>query len=255
MSLLFGLPSKGRIHEETINWLAGAGLALKRTGDGRGYRASLDGLQGVEVRLLSASEIASSLEAGAIHAGITGLDLLHERAGGLGLLVRPLKGLAFARARVIVAVPEGWVDVETMADLVDVAARHFERTRARLRVATKFRELARRFFAEMGMRDYRIVTSQGATEGAPASGVADLIVDLMETGATLAANHLKILEDGLILESQAVLAGSLAASWAAESIATFRKLMGLAGMPVDRAEMFASAVEAQIKPSSQGAPA
>lgn len=243
MSLLLGLPSKGRIHDETVRWLGGLGLVLKRTGDGRGYRASLDGLQGVEVRLLSAGEIAAHLQAGGIHAGVTGLDLLHERAGGLGPFVRPLKGLGFARARVIVAVPEGWVDVETMADLVDVAARHLEGTGARLRVATKFRELARRFFAQMGMRDYRIVASLGATEGAPASGVADLIVDLTETGATLAANHLKILDDGLILESQAVLAGSLVAPWAAESVSTFRTLMGLAGMPADRAEAFASAAE------------
>jgi ATP phosphoribosyltransferase len=241
VTLVVGLPSKGRIHDETVKWLATLGLVFKRTGDGRGYRGTLEGLPGTEVRLLSASEIASHLEAGAVHAGVTGLDLLHERAGGLGPLVRPLKGLGFAKARVIVAVPDGWVDVETMADLVDVAARHFEKSRARLRVATKFRELARRFFAEVGMRDYRIVASLGATEGAPAAGVADFIVDLTETGATLAANHLKILDDGLILESQAVLAGSLAPSWPPEAVETFRTLMRLAGTAEDRAEAFAKA--------------
>lgn len=182
-----------------------------------------------------------------MHAGVTGLDLLHERAGGLGPFVRPLKGLGFAKARVIVAVPDGWVDVETMADLVDVAARHFEKSRARLRVATKFRELTRRFFAEIGMRDYRIVASLGATEGAPAAGVADLIVDITETGATLAANHLKVLDDGLILDSQAVLAGSLSTAWTPEGVEAFRALMRLAGMAEDRAEAFASAALATTK--------
>jgi ATP phosphoribosyltransferase len=247
-ALLIGLPSKGRVHDEVVKWLAGAGLALMRDADGRGYRARLENLDGAEVWLLSAGEIAASLETGKIHAGVTGLDLMHERAGGVGPLARPLKGLGFARARVVVAVPDGWMDVETIADVVDVAARHFERTRARLRVATKYPELARRFFAAMGLRDYRIVASLGATEGAPAAGVAELIVDITETGATLGANHLKILEGGVILESQAVLAGSLAAPWSAENVAAFRRVMAAAGMPEAQSEMFAQAAIANLSP-------
>lgn len=228
-ALVLALPSKGRIHDETVKWLAGLGLPLNRGGEGRGYRAGLDGLPGVEVRLLSASEIANALEAGAVHAGVTGLDLLEERAGGLGAFIRPLRGLGFARGRIVVAVPEAWLDVETLADLVDVAAQHYEAARSRLRIATKFREIARRHFAKAGLRDYVLVRSQGATEGAPAAGVAELIVDLTETGRTLAANHLRVLEDGVILETEAQLAVSLAASWDGEARGRALRLAELAG--------------------------
>jgi ATP phosphoribosyltransferase len=227
--LILALPSKGRIQDETIKWLSGLGLGFERGGEGRGYRATLQGLGGAEVRLLSASEIADALESGTVHAGITGRDLLEERAGGLGDFIRPLRGLGFARGRLVVAVPELWLDVETISDLVDVAAQHFEKTRSRLRIATKFREIARRHFSAVGLRDYILVASQGATEGAPAAGVAELIVDLTETGATLAANHLRVLSDGVILETEATLAASLATKWSDENRKTFARLCGLAG--------------------------
>ena len=247
MTLLLGLPSKGRIFDDTSKWLEGIGLDLNRAVDSRVYRANLDGIAGIEVRLASAGEIASSLDAGTIHAGVTGLDIIHERAGGISAFVLPLKGLGFSRARVVVAVPDAWLDVENMSDLVDVAVKHFERARSRLRVATKFRELTRRFFAQKGIRDYRIVASQGATEGAPAAGVAEFVVDITETGATLAANQLRVLDDGLILDSQAVLAGSLAATWTAQTVETFRQFMRLTGMDEERANMFAVAAAGTIK--------
>jgi ATP phosphoribosyltransferase len=110
-------------------------------------------------------------------------------------------------------VPEPWIDVDTMADLDDVAAAFRPQHGRRLTVATKYIAVTRRFFAGHGIADYRIVESLGATEGAPASGTADLIVDITSTGATLAANGLKVLSDGVILKSEAHLVASRAAAW------------------------------------------
>jgi ATP phosphoribosyltransferase len=126
---------------------------------------------------------------------------------------------------VVVAVPEAWVDVVTMADLEDVAADFRPRHGRRLRVATKYLTLTRRFFAEHGLTDYRIVESLGATEGAPASGVADLIVDITTTGTTLRANALKRLDDGLILASEAYLVTSLTAPWPPAALASLKLIL------------------------------
>src|SRR6202044_2264126 len=120
-------------------------------------------------------------------------------------------------ANVVVAVPQAWIDVKTMADLEDVASAFRARRGERMRVATKYINLTRHFFAERHVTDYRIVESLGATEGAPAAGGAELIVDITTTGATLAANALKILDDGVILRSQANLVASLAANWSASA--------------------------------------
>jgi len=224
-ALILGLPSKGRMHEDALKWLGEAGLSLARGLGARGYSATLKGLAGVEIRLLSAGEIASSLESGTLHLGVTGLDLLHERAGALGTDLSVIMKLGFSRARVVVAIPDQWIDVDTMEDLRDVAARYHERTRARLRVATKFRHITRRFFAAHGLLDYRIVPSLGATEGAPGIGAADLVVDITETGSTLKANQLRIVDDGVILQSEAVIAGSLATPWSKGEIEALRALM------------------------------
>jgi ATP phosphoribosyltransferase len=118
-----------------------------------------------------------------------------------------LSRLDFGPANVVVAVPVSWLDVASMSDLDDVSAEFYARHGRRLRVATKYRNLTRRFFAERGVTGYRIVESTGATEGAPAAGIAEIIVDITTSGATLKANQLKVLDDGLILKSQAVLAG------------------------------------------------
>jgi len=110
-------------------------------------------------------------------------------------------------------VSDAWIDVSTMADLDDVCAGYAHRNRRRLRVATKYAQLTRQFFAQNRISDYRIVPSAGATEGAPAAGLAEVIVDITTSGATLRGNHLKVLEDGVILKSQAQLAASLTADW------------------------------------------
>jgi ATP phosphoribosyltransferase len=129
-----------------------------------------------------------------------------------------LQPLGFGFADVVVAVPRAWIDVTTMADLDDVCTAFHARHHRRLRVATKYLQLTRGFFAAHGIADYRIVESLGATEGAPAAGLAEAIVDITTTGATLAANDLKILDDGVILKSQAQLAASLKASWSRNAL-------------------------------------
>ncbi len=210
-ALVFALPSKGRLQEQAVAFLADAGLHLSQSRGARDYTAAFAGVDDVAVKLLSASEIADELHAGRIHMGISGQDLLHEH--GADQRIVAIENLGFGRANVVVAVPRAWIDVSTMADLDDVASGFHLRHHRRLRVATKYLNLTRAFFARHGISDYRIVESLGATEGAPAAGSAEAIVDITTTGATLAANELKILDDGLVLESQAVLAASLRASW------------------------------------------
>ena len=144
--------------------------------------------------------------------------------------VELLKPLGFGFADVVVAVPKIWIDVYTMADLDDICAAHAMRHRKRLRVATKYTQITRRFFARAGISDYRIVPSAGATEGAPTAGTAEVIVDITSSGATLTANGLKILDDGVILKSQAQLAKSLKADWSDDMIKTANKLLKKLGI-------------------------
>jgi len=224
MRLTLAIPSKGRLQEQAAEFFADAGLALKQSAGARGYRATMRGLD-VDVMLLSASEIAQSLLSGDVHLGITGEDLLRETAPELESRIALLHPLGFGFANVVVAVPQAWIDVSTMADLDDVCAAFAHRHRRRLRVATKYTHLTRAFFAHAGISDYRIVESAGATEGAPTAGTAEAIVDITTTGATLAANGLKILDDGTILESQAQLAASLTADWDAEVRDTARAML------------------------------
>ena len=212
--LVVAVPSKGRLQENAAAFFARAGLVLQRGRGLRDYRGTIAGLADVEILFLSAGEIVTQLASGAAHLGITGEDLLRESvasaAEGATAIVT---GLGFGFANVVVAVPQAWIDVRTMADLDEVAEEIRLRHGRRLRVATKYLNLTRRFFAENGVSDYRIVESLGATEGAPASGTADLVVDITTTGATLAANGLKVLDDGTILRSEANLIASLSADW------------------------------------------
>jgi ATP phosphoribosyltransferase len=214
--LILALPSKGRLKEESEALLARIGHAVESRG-GRRYRGQLAGMPGVEVAFLSAAEIARELARGSIHLGVTGEDLLREFAPEADRQIALLAGLGFGRANVVVAVPDVWVDVWTVEDLDDVAAAFRARHGRRLRIATKYWNLTQRFFASHGIALYRIVESSGATEGAPAAGTADAIVDITTTGATLAANHLKVLEDGTILRSEANLVLSQAAHWDEEN--------------------------------------
>jgi ATP phosphoribosyltransferase len=209
--LSIGVPSKGRLKDQAAAIFEKAGIPLRNKGHERGYRATLDGLDGVEVVLTSAAEIVHELKSGRVHLGITGEDLIRETLADVDGSVEFLAPLGLGRADVVVAVPDCWIDVARMADLEDVAAQFVRAHGRRLRVATKYMNLTRRFFAANGVAGYRIMESVGATEATPAAGTAELIVDITTTGTTLRANHLKVLEDGLILRSQAHLFASRAA--------------------------------------------
>jgi ATP phosphoribosyltransferase len=226
-NVILAIPSKGRLKEQVEAWLADAGLRLEADGGERGYRARIAGLDGLEVRLVSAGEIARSLAVGEVHLGVTGEDLLREQGEGLDARILLLRALGFGRADLVVAAPQSWLDVDTMADLEEVAHQHLARTGRRLRVATKYVAQTRAFFARHGVGDYRIVESAGATEGAPAAGAAEIVVDITTTGATLAANHLRTLSDGVILKSQAQLTAALSADWSDGRLATARRLLSL----------------------------
>jgi ATP phosphoribosyltransferase len=225
MSLILALPSKGRMADPAFAFFADAGMPLSQNGSGREYTARLHGVPDVEVQLLSASEISQTLISGAAHLGVTGEDLIRETAGERQAPVQLVKALGFGRADVVVAVPQAWIDVETMDDLDDVCLAFHARHGRRMRVATKYLHLTRAFFARCSIRDYRIVESLGATEGAPAAGTAELIVDITSTGATLAANQLKTLNDGTILRSQAQLTASLAANWSPPARAAAKHIL------------------------------
>lgn len=211
--LVFAVPSKGRLMEQTTDALANAGLKLRKTGHARGYRGEIVGLDMVDVAFVSASEIAWYLKTGRAHLGVTGEDLVREQMTDAASRVEFIHKLGFGHADVVVAVPESWLDVHTMANL-DAIAASFRREHGRwVRVATKYLNLTRAFFAAKGVTDYRIVESLGATEGTPAAGTADLIVDITSTGETLVANGLRILDDGVILKSEANLIASNLATW------------------------------------------
>lgn len=224
MTLTLALPSKGRLREQALQHFASAGLAVELPTDDRKYRARIAGRDDVEVAFLSASEIAGELGAGTVDLGVTGEDLLRETIPDSDARCEIAARLGFGRADVVVAVPDVWLDVAGMADLDDVAADFRQRHGRRLRIATKYWRLTQQFFSQKhGIQVYRIVESLGATEGAPAAGLADVIVDITTTGSTLRANHLKVLADGVILRSQACLVASRKQRSAAAE-ATIREL-------------------------------
>ncbi len=211
--LILAVPSKGRLQQNAEAFFARTGLELVKPRGVRDYRGTIAGFDGVEVAYLSAAEITMQLAQGAAHLGVTGEDLVREMIRHSEQRVVFIAGLGFGYANVVVAVPQAWIDVRTIADLDDVATAFRMKHERKMRLATKYANLTRGFFAEHGVVDYRIVESTGATEGAPAAGTAELIVDITTTGATLAANGLKVVEDGVILRSQANLVAARAAGW------------------------------------------
>jgi ATP phosphoribosyltransferase len=216
------VPAKGRLQQNAETFFARAGLELIKPRGARDYRGAIADLPGVEVAYLSAAEIVDLLAQGAVHLGLTGEDLVREKIPDADQRVVFIAGLGFGHANVAVAVPQAWIDVHNMADLDDVATAFRLKHERKMRLATKYVNLTRNFFSIHGVTDYRIVESSGATEGAPAAGTAELIVDITTTGATLAANALKVIEDGVILRSQANLVAARAAHWGAGERASAR---------------------------------
>ncbi|MES1202400.1 MAG: ATP phosphoribosyltransferase [Pseudomonadota bacterium] len=224
MSLVLAIPSKGRLQEQASAYFADCGLPLRQDGGARLYSARIPALPEIEVRMLSASEIARALTMGEVHAGVVGEDGLREVDPEFARAFT-VKPLGFGHADLVVAVPQSWLDVTTMGDLAEVAALHRARTGERLRIATKYLVQGHAFLEARGVGDYRLVESSGATEGAPAAGAAEAIIDITTTGQTLAANHLRIVADGLILKSQAQFAVSRTAAWDEAAHAGFAKLL------------------------------
>lgn len=220
-----GVPSKGRLMEKTFDWFAAHGIRLSRTGSDREYAGAVTGIDGVSLVLLSAGEIPRELAAGRIHLGVTGTDLVQDKLPLWEQQVEPLEEMGFGEADLIVAVPQAWVDVDTLDDL-DAAAAAFRATHGyRMRIATKYHRLVREFLRDAGVADYAIVDSQGATEGTVANETAEAIADITSSGETLRANHLKVLSDGLILRSQATLWRSRVADVADEDRAAMSELL------------------------------
>lgn len=229
--LKLGVPSKGRLMEQTFEWFANHGISLARTGSDREYSGEVTGIDGVELVLLSAGEIPRELAAGRIHLGVTGSDLVYEKLPLHSEQVTSMALMGFGFADLIIAVPDFWVDVVTVSDL-DAAAAAFRATHNdRLRIATKYHRLVRNYLQEQGVGDYKLVDSQGATEGTVKNLTAEAIADITSTGETLRANHLRILEDGLIHKSQANLFRSLTAEWSADEQASLDAIAARLSVP------------------------
>ncbi len=207
MSLKLGIPSKGRLQADTISWFEERGIRLVRSEDGREYAGRVEGLDGVELVMLSAGEVPRELAAGRLDLAVTGRDMVREKMLGWVDQVHEITPMGFGFADLIVAVPKIWVDVETIDDLDAVAAAFRAEHGFRLRIATKYHNLVRGFLTEQGLADYQLVDSQGATEGTIRNLTAEAVADITTSGDTLRANHLKVLSDGLILKSEAVLYG------------------------------------------------
>jgi ATP phosphoribosyltransferase len=203
------LPSKGRLEVEALDFLAACGLRVHKPNP-RQYEATIPALPGVAVLFQRPGDIATGVRQGSLDFGITGLDMVAEKqATGDGIVIIH-EDLAFGRCRLALAAPEQWTVVHTMGDLRE-QQRELSHGRDGLRVATKFPALTGRFLAEHQIEPVTLIDAEGTLEAAPAIGYADLIADLVSTGATLRDNRLRPLADGVILCSQAVLIGNRSA--------------------------------------------
>ncbi|MFT7107611.1 MAG: ATP phosphoribosyltransferase [Yoonia sp.] len=228
--LKLGVPSKGRLMEKTFEWFGARGVTLRKSGSDREYAGAVDGIDGVELVLLSAGEIPRELAVRNIQLGVTGSDLVREKLANWDALVAPLVRMGFGGADLIIAVPQAWVDVSTLDDL-DAAAAVFRRTHGfRMRIATKYHRLVREFLREQGVADYQLIDSQGATEGTVKNETAEAIADITSTGETLRANGLKILDDGLIHASQATLFRGSRQDWSDAQRAQLTNLLRVLGI-------------------------
>ena len=201
--ITIGLPSKGRLKEGSIDFLARNNLKLTSNGGERNYFAEVKNFPNIKIIYLHAKEIIQRISDGNLDIGISGLDLLNESAANLKQKIEVKKKLDFGSANVVVAVPNEWIDVQTVADLEEVSFDFRDKKNTRLRVATKYPNLTNNFLVSKGVTQYKLVTSLGATETYPFIGSSEIITDITSTGKTLRDNNLRILKDGLILKSQA----------------------------------------------------
>ncbi|WP_265501682.1 ATP phosphoribosyltransferase [Paracoccus beibuensis] len=200
-----GVPSKGRLMEQTFDWFAERGVKLSRSGSDREYSGRVEGAPGVSLVLLSAGEIPRELAAGRIELGVTGTDLVREKLAGWSSDLVELAPMGFGHANLILAVPECWRDCIDLDDFAAIARDFRSEHGFRLRIATKYHRLVRAWLSAQEVADYQLVDSQGATEGTVANQTAEAIADITSSGETLRANNLRILDEPPILRSQATL--------------------------------------------------
>ena len=201
--ITIGLPSKGRLREGAINFFKKNNYELNSNGGERNYFARFKKYPNIKIIYLHAKEIIQRLGDGTLDIGISGLDLLNESATNLKQKIEVKKKLDFGSANVVVAIPNDWIDVQTVADLEEVSFDFRDKKNTRLRVATKYPNLTNNFLVSKGVTQYKLVPSLGATETYPFIGSSEIITDITSTGKTLKDNNLRILKDGLILKSQA----------------------------------------------------
>tara|TARA_B100001057_G_scaffold72921_1_gene67203 strand:- start:1081 stop:1776 length:696 start_codon:yes stop_codon:yes gene_type:complete len=203
--ITIGLPSKGRLKDKSIAFFDDKGFKVLQNNKERNYFATIDNKPNIKIIYLHAKEIIQRLADGTLDLGISGLDLLNESEKNLQDKIVLKKKLNFGSANLVVAVPDDWIDVQTIADLEEVAFDIRSRRNTRLRVATKYPNLTNNFFISKGVTQYKLISSLGATETYPFIGSSEVISDITSTGKTLADNNLRILKDGLILKSTACL--------------------------------------------------
>ena len=203
--ITIGLPSKGRLKDKSVDFFNNKGFKILQSDKERNYFATIENMTNVKIIYLHAKEIIQRLGDGTIDVGISGLDLLNESEKNLQGKIYVKQKLDFGGANLVVAVPKDWIDVQTIADLEEVAFDIRSKRNTRLRVATKYPNLTNDFLISKGVTQYKLISSLGATETYPFIGSSEIITDITSTGKTLEDNNLRILKDGLILKSTACL--------------------------------------------------
>ena len=203
--ITIGLPSKGRLKDEAISFFNNKGLKILQSEKERNYFGTIENKSNVKIIFLHAKEIIQRLGDGTLDIGISGLDLFRESDKNLQNKINIQEKLDFGNANLVIAVPDDWIDVQTIADLEEVSFDIRFKRNSRLRVATKYPNLTNNFLSSKGVTQYKLITSLGATETYPFIGSSEIITDITSTGKTLADNNLRVLKDGLILSSKACL--------------------------------------------------
>ena len=203
--ITIGLPSKGRLKDKAISFFEGNGFKILQSDKERNYFASVENRSNIKIIFLHAKEIIQRLGDGTLDVGISGLDLLNESEKNLRDKIVIKNKLNFGKANLVVAVPDDWIDVQTIADLEEISFDIRSKRNTRLRIATKYPNLTNDFLLSKGVTQYRLISSLGATETYPFIGSSEIITDITSTGKTLADNNLRVLKDGQILVSTACL--------------------------------------------------
>ena len=200
-----GIPSKGRLRKDVLNIFKKNKLRLASERGERDLLAYVEEKKNIKIIYLHAREIIQRLGEGSLDLGFSGFDLLKESEINIQNKINVTKKYNFGKAKLVIAIPDEWIDVQTIADLEEVAFDIRSKTNSRLRVATKYPNLTNDFLISKGVTQYKLISSLGATETYPFIGSSEVISDITSTGKTLADNNLRVLKDGLILKSYACL--------------------------------------------------